>query len=212
MDEGFCVLGTLQHPSYTTFFIHKVLSTQHHTYGRSCSQTECVDMEISKKRLCADKQQTLLFSLPACARCRRAPLHHLYCSGERLFVGPQTSHLCLNIFLTCPSKHIGRVRARRSSTYNDQNTGTQSQFDRSKYKTQDQRKLGPKFDDYSPHVPQKSDLEKLPLEYRSFSYTHSHTRTQLKALPRIQVFLFCCLQVWYFGCKRENSVLSKTSV
>jgi hypothetical protein len=48
-----------------------------------------------------------------------------------------------------------------------QKFGTYSQFDRSKYKTQDRRKLGPKFDEYSPHVPKKSDVEKLPLEYRS---------------------------------------------
>jgi hypothetical protein len=44
--------------------------------------------------------------------------------------------------------------------------GTYSQFDRSKYKTEDRRILGPKFDEYSPHLPQKSDVEKLPLEYR----------------------------------------------
>jgi hypothetical protein len=45
--------------------------------------------------------------------------------------------------------------------------GAQSKFDRSKYRTHDRRTLGPKFDDYSPHLPKTSDLDKLPLEYRS---------------------------------------------
>jgi hypothetical protein len=45
--------------------------------------------------------------------------------------------------------------------------GTHSQFNRSKYRTQDRRKLGPKFDEYSPHVSKKPDFQNLPLEYRS---------------------------------------------
>lgn len=61
-----------------------------------------------------------------------------------------------------------------------QKFGTQSQFDRSKYKTQDQRKLGPKFDDYSPHVPKKSDLEKLPLEYRKMMVMNSKRRPGIR--------------------------------
>ena len=53
-------------------------------------------------------------------------------------------------------------------------TGTHSQFDRSKYRTHDRRKLGPKFDEYSPHVPKTSHIEKLPLEYRCNSHPSSH--------------------------------------
>ena len=40
--------------------------------------------------------------------------------------------------------------------------------------------LGPKFDDYSPHVPKKSEIEKLPLEYRC---TPSCTRSQIHKHP-----------------------------
>ena len=43
--------------------------------------------------------------------------------------------------------------------------GTHSRFNRSKYRTRG-CDLGPKFDEYSPHVPKPSDLENLPLEYK----------------------------------------------
>jgi hypothetical protein len=89
-------------------------------------------------------------------------------------------------------------------------TGTHSRFDRSKYKTADRRMLGPKFDEYSPHLPTKSDLEKLPLEYRSLVSVRMRVSCHVLELAR-NSYASCGvkqLQHFLYGSQAAPSILT----
>ena len=70
--------------------------------------------------------------------------------------------------------------------------------------------LGPKFDEYSPHLPTKSDLEKLPLEYRSLVSVRMRVSCHVLELAR-NSYASCGvkqLQHFLYGSQAAPSILT----